>query len=139
MRGSARTVSASIDVGSGYKRLSGTQDPTVNNGQTQSTVTLPARSGLIMVRTSTSCTSVSAGSAALNWTPPSAAVKGYRVYYGRASRDYDQPRGSGMFVTSAAYAVSGLSAGSTYYFAVTSVATDGRESAYSGEVSKTIR
>jgi hypothetical protein len=44
------TSSRSIYVGSGYKRLKGTQDPGVNNGYRQSTVTLPAKSGLLMIR-----------------------------------------------------------------------------------------
>lgn len=47
----SKTSSASIQVGSGYKRLSGAQDRAVNNGATQSSVTLPARSGLLMLRT----------------------------------------------------------------------------------------
>ncbi|MGE5116996.1 MAG: putative glycoside hydrolase [Betaproteobacteria bacterium] len=46
----SKTNTASIYVGSGYKRLKGTQDPYVNNGQVQSTVTLGPRQGLIMVR-----------------------------------------------------------------------------------------
>ena len=46
----SKTASASISVGAGYKRLSGTQDPGVNNGQVQSTVTLGPRQGLLMIR-----------------------------------------------------------------------------------------
>jgi hypothetical protein len=45
-----RTVSATINVGSGYKRLKGTQSPSVNSGQAQTSVTLPPRSGLIMIK-----------------------------------------------------------------------------------------
>ena len=45
-----RKVSATIDVGTGYKRLRGTQSPSVNNGAAQSSVTLPPRSGLIMIK-----------------------------------------------------------------------------------------
>ena len=135
-----RSVSASINVGSGYKRLSGTQDPSVNNGQTQSTVTLPARSGLIMVKTTTSCSSpIPAGSAALSWNASTATVKGYRVYYGRTSGSYDQSRGSGVLVTNPSYTISGLTSGYRYYFAVTAIGTDGRESSYSNEVSKAIQ
>lgn len=51
-----QTVAASIDVGSGYKRLSGTQDPGVNNGQAQQNVTLGARQGLLMLKVATGCT-----------------------------------------------------------------------------------
>lgn len=46
----SKTASASIDVGSGYKRLLGSQDPAVNNGAVQSRVTLGPRQGLLMVR-----------------------------------------------------------------------------------------
>jgi hypothetical protein len=43
-------VAASIDIGTGYKHLSGTQDPVVNNGLAERVVTLPPRSGLFMVK-----------------------------------------------------------------------------------------
>lgn len=46
----SKTTTASIYVGSGYRRLSGMQDPVVNNGQPVSTVTLGPREGLILVR-----------------------------------------------------------------------------------------
>jgi hypothetical protein len=46
----SKTVTASIDVGPGYKRLAGTQDPTVNNGRAESSVTLGPRQGLLMIR-----------------------------------------------------------------------------------------
>lgn len=46
----SKTTTASIYVGSGYKRLKGTQDPYVNNGHLQSTVTLGPRQGLLMIR-----------------------------------------------------------------------------------------
>ena len=46
----SKTATASINVGSGYKRLTGTQDPSVNNGKAESTVTLGPRQGLLMIR-----------------------------------------------------------------------------------------
>jgi len=46
----SKTSSATIDVGTGYKRLTGTQDPGVNSGAAQSTITLAPRSGLIMLK-----------------------------------------------------------------------------------------
>jgi hypothetical protein len=46
----SKTATATIDVGPGYKRISGPQDPTVNNGQAESTVTLGPRQGLLMTR-----------------------------------------------------------------------------------------
>jgi len=44
------TTTASVNIGSGYKRLLGTQDPATNNGQPLSTVTLLPRQGLILVK-----------------------------------------------------------------------------------------
>jgi hypothetical protein len=44
------TSTLSINVGTGYKRLQGTQDPAVNNGAVESTVTLPPKSGLLMIK-----------------------------------------------------------------------------------------
>jgi len=46
----SKTTTKSIYIGSGYKRLKGTQDPYVNNGAAQSTITLAPRSGLIMIK-----------------------------------------------------------------------------------------
>ena len=46
----SKTKTSYIKVGSGYKRLKGTQDPGVNNGQSVSTVTLGPRQGLILIR-----------------------------------------------------------------------------------------
>jgi hypothetical protein len=45
-----KSYSATINVGTSYKRLKGTQDSYVNNGAYQSNVTLPAKSGLIMIK-----------------------------------------------------------------------------------------
>ena len=39
-----------IDVGAGYKYLTGTKDPLVNNGQPARVVTMPPKSGLILVK-----------------------------------------------------------------------------------------
>jgi hypothetical protein len=44
------TSTLSIDVGAGYRHLSGTQDPVVNNGVAESLVTLPPKSGLVMLK-----------------------------------------------------------------------------------------
>jgi hypothetical protein len=46
----SKTSTRSIYVGNAYKRLKGTQSPTVNNGAWQSTVTLGPRQGLIMIK-----------------------------------------------------------------------------------------
>jgi hypothetical protein len=44
------TSTASINIGSGYKRLLGTKDPVTNNGLPVSTVTLLPNTGLIVVK-----------------------------------------------------------------------------------------
>jgi hypothetical protein len=44
------TATVSVSIGSGYKHIIGTNDPTVNNGMAESTVTLPPKSGLVMVK-----------------------------------------------------------------------------------------
>lgn len=79
--------------------------------------------------------------AALSWSPsPDADVLGYRVYYGTASRAYDQPRGSGLDVQGATrYVVQNLARGQRYYFAVTAYDAAGNESWFSAEVSKLIQ
>lgn len=46
----AGNTTASVDIGTGYKRLLGTQDPVTNNGQPITTVTLLPRQGLILVK-----------------------------------------------------------------------------------------
>jgi hypothetical protein len=46
----SKTATASIDVGPGYKRLAGAQDPAVNNGQAQQVISLGPRQGLLMIR-----------------------------------------------------------------------------------------
>jgi hypothetical protein len=44
------TQTLSVNIGNGYRHLSGSQDPTVNNGSAESVVTMPARSGLLMIK-----------------------------------------------------------------------------------------
>lgn len=46
----SKTKTSYVHVPAGYKRLHGTQDPAVNNGQVVSTVTIPPRSGLLLIR-----------------------------------------------------------------------------------------
>ena len=59
-------------------------------------------------------------------------IAGYKVYYGTASRVYNWYFDVGKVTT---YSVTGLTDGSTYYFAATAYDTSGVESTYSSEVS----
>jgi hypothetical protein len=72
----------------------------------------------------------------LAWDPSTdPAVKGYKVYEGQTSRVYTFTSNVGK-ATSAV--IPGLMPTTTYYFAVTAYATNGLESAYSGEISYTV-
>ena len=71
----------------------------------------------------------------LAWNPsPTTNVAGYRVYYGTASRVYTN---SVDFVTGTNATLTGLAAGTTYYFAATAVDANGEESPFSNETSYT--
>ncbi len=77
-----------------------------------------------------------AQSVTLEWDPNSESdLAGYKVYYGTASRTYGSPIVLGKVTT---YTVTGLTPGTTYYFAVTAYNTAGLESGYSNEVFTTI-
>lgn len=79
--------------------------------------------------------SANAGTAKLSWgDSPSSDVGGYKVYIGKASRQYS----ANVDVAKAtSYTFDGLSGGTTYYFAVTAYnGTKTAESAFSNEVSK---
>ena len=68
----------------------------------------------------------------LGWDPKTDPdLAGYGVYYGTASRTYGAPINVGN-VTS--YALTGLTPGVTYYFAVTAYDTAYNESGFSNEV-----
>jgi hypothetical protein len=46
----SKTIEKTIDIGAVYKRLYGTQDPVTNNGMPTRVITLPPRSGLIVIK-----------------------------------------------------------------------------------------
>ena len=86
-----------------------------------------------------------AGEAIINWTPPTQREDGtpvsiseiaeYHIYYGKDQGDYQETKvvsGGGALGGT----VSGLDSGGTWYFVVTAVDTEGRESLYSKEVVK---
>ncbi len=71
--------------------------------------------------------------AALIWNPSSSpGVVGYRFYYGTASGNYTSSVVLGNVTTNA---VSSLTSGVTYFFAVTAYDTNGLESGFSNESS----
>lgn len=83
-----------------------------------------------------------AGTATLTWDAPSTNtdgsvltdLSGYKVYYGTASRNYNQQVNAGN-VTSKTLT---LADGATYYFSVVAYDTSGNESNFSNEVSKNL-
>ena len=80
------------------------------------------------------------GSVTLGWAPvtttstgvPLAALGGYRLYQGTASHVYGPPTAVDAQATSTR--VDGLTPGTTYYFALTALDPQGRESAWSNEI-----
>lgn len=86
------------------------------------------------------------GSATLSWTPPTentdgsslgTDLSGYKIYYGTTQSSLDtsiELTNSGL----TEYVIDNLTAGTTYYFAITAVNDSSIESAYSNIVSKNI-
>lgn len=75
-------------------------------------------------------------SVTLGWTgTPLLILGGYRLYYGAASRTYTNMVDAG---NSTSATVTGLTAGTTYFFAVTAYDLLGLESVFSGEISYTV-
>ena len=73
--------------------------------------------------------------ATLTWDSASdPSVMGYKIYYGTASRTYQQVIDVGLSTT---YAFSSLNSGTTYFFSVTAY-NSVAESCSSNEVTKTI-
>jgi hypothetical protein len=71
-------------------------------------------------------------SATLTWdNHPNVAVTGYRVYHGTTSRNYFETTDVGNTTT---HTVSGLTAGTTHYFAISAYNVLGAESPLSAEI-----
>jgi hypothetical protein len=84
----SKSATASINVGSGYQRLSGSQDPAVNNGTVQSTVTLGPRQGLLMVKVPAPCDDVAAPAPApASYATPRVAALDYSKDTSTARKD----------------------------------------------------
>jgi hypothetical protein len=72
----------------------------------------------------------------LAWDPNTQTdLKGYKIYYGTATGNYQWIIDAGNVTT---YTVSGLSVGATYFASATAYNTSGLESSYSNEVSFTL-
>jgi hypothetical protein len=79
-----------------------------------------------------------AGQATLAWDPPAVStdVTGYMIHYGTASGTYSQSADAG---NTTSYAVTNLTDGRTYYFAVTAYNAAGYQSEYSNEVNNAMQ
>ncbi len=79
-----------------------------------------------------------AATATVSWDKsPEPDIRGYKVYYGTSSRNYD----GNVWIDSpdqTTYVIDNLQEGTTYYFAVTAVDLAGQESELSDEASKAI-
>ncbi len=79
---------------------------------------------------------LAAAEVTLAWDPsPDPEVIAFRIYWGTRSRAYTQHLEVGRVTTAR---VTGLSTGSTYFFAATALATGGLESDFSNEVQYTV-
>jgi hypothetical protein len=123
----------------GVRQVSGTEvvGPIDQDTTFSLTCTGPGGSAVAM-------TTVQIRAATLSWDAPVENVdgstltdlSGFRVYYGSASRSYDQS--IEIADATATELVLNLSP-ETYYFAMTAYDAEGNESAFSNEVSKTIQ
>ena len=129
----AVTLTATATVGSTFTGWSGSC-----TGTTTSTSIVVNASSICLANFAANSTTQ--GAANLIWGPVlSAALSGYRVYYGTAPGVYQQPLGQGLDAGAAtAFSLSGLSGGIRYYFAVTAYDASQIESSYSNEAFKDI-
>jgi Domain of unknown function (DUF4082)/Abnormal spindle-like microcephaly-assoc'd, ASPM-SPD-2-Hydin len=75
--------------------------------------------------------------ALLSWTPSTSVISGYNVYRG-TQRGGPYTKITSSLVPGVTYTDLNVQAGLTYYYVVTSVESNGMESAYSAEISGTI-
>jgi len=74
----------------------------------------------------------------LSWDANSGPdLAGYKIYQATTSGTYGAPIAT-LTMDLTIYAVSGLQTGTTYFFVVTAYNSDGAESSFSNEVSKTM-
>ncbi len=132
----AMTTSAELAVGA---NISGMPAGTYNASLTVTlskggTVSIPVT--LTIVPTTSTKSPQDTTTATLSWAPNTDSdLAGYKVYVGTSSGAYGIPLDVGN-VTS--YTIGNLTAGTTYYFAVTAYDQSKNESVYSSEVSKSM-
>ena len=92
------------------------------------------------ISNSANATTLAPNTATLEWNAVNfATLSGYRVYYGTTSGSYLQAPGAGVNVGNITnFTVTGLGAGTRYFFAVTAFDSSNNESGYSNEVFKDI-
>lgn len=89
--------------------------------------------------TPSSPTPTATATATLSWSPNTEPdLRGYKIYVGTGSGIYNYPGSPFVVGNVAAYTLTSLSAGQTYFFAVSAYDDSGNESALSAEVSKSI-
>lgn len=86
---------------------------------------------------------VNTGTAVLSWNANNESdLAGYKIYYGTSPRTGTCPSGGYTSTVNAGkvtmYTISNLAEGQTYYFSIAAYNTAGKESCFSGEVSKAI-
>jgi Fibronectin type III domain len=126
VNGTSASGSFNIALLSGANVITVTaRDTSGNSGQRQLTINY---------------TPTTTNSAILVWDAVIATnLSGYRLYYGTAPRTYLQPFGQGINVGNVtSYTLTGLTAGTRYYFAVTAIDVFGNESGYSNEAFKDV-
>lgn len=78
------------------------------------------------------------GTATLSWDASGGSdLAGYKIYQATTSGAYEAPIAA-LTMDATSYTVTGLETGTTYFFTVTAYNSDGAESSFSNEASKSI-
>ena len=151
---SSVTISNLVVAGAGFTAGGGVSGLVLSAGQTATlnatfapaatgnatgsmTVTSNASNSPLTITLSGTGVAQVAHSVSLNWTASTSPVAGYNVYLGTVSGG-PYTRLNTSAIATIDYTDSSVQAGQTYYFVVTSIGSDGFESANSGQVSAII-
>jgi hypothetical protein len=151
---SSVTISNLVVAGAGFTAGGGVSGLVLSAGQTATlnatfapaatgnatgsmTVTSNASNSPLTITLSGTGAAQVAHSVSLNWTASTSPVAGYNVYLGTVSGG-PYTRLNTSAIATIDYTDSSVQAGQTYYFVVTSIGSDGFESANSGQVSAII-